>query len=152
MTGERITKVSDGDYVYTVNQTHEGKKVTKARAIPPRIRNIGGAKLFARMPRAERETLLADEVLDGREVYVFEVLATGGLVMTRHYMDKETGVRLRLVVERLKDHTTLTYSLTDLKLNLEFSDDHFTFVPPEGVKILDLTRRANRRSAPVDGS
>ena len=61
--------------------------------------------------------------------------------MTDHYFDKETGILLKMVTEDTLAKTKHSFALSDVKLNVEFPDDHFTFTPPEGVEVQDLTIR-----------
>lgn len=151
LTGMRLNKVSDGEFVFTVEERYESMVATKTWAIPPHIRAVGGVDLFVRMHRAGRVTLLPDEVINGRDVYVFEVRVTGDAVVTRHHVCKETGVRLYFEMKRLDGNLTFTYALSELEINPEFSEDHFTFVPPDGVEVQDLTQGGNRVKPAADG-
>ncbi len=85
--------------------------------------------------------MLSDETPQKRAVHVFEALAQGGQVRTRHYVDKETGIRLNLVLTRLSDDSVYSFTLTELEIDPEFPDDHFLFTPPADVELQDFTKQ-----------
>lgn len=141
VTGQIVLKIFDGEFLYTVDQRHEGKTATKSRLKPGQFQYIGGRRLFSQVLGLDRFSLLPDETIDDKSVYVFEGKAAGGTVTTRSYFDKQTGMLLKMVTEDSIAQTKYTFVLSDIKVNVEFDDDHFTFIPPDGVEVQDLTRR-----------
>lgn len=139
-TAQRVTQVFDGELLYTLDERHEGKTFTKSRPTPGRLQYIGGRRLFDRMRLLDGVRLLPDETIDGKSVYVFEGSAGEGRIRTHHYIDKETGILLKLVVKREDPKSRYTFALSDIELNVEFSEDHFTLAPPEDAEIQDLTK------------
>ncbi|MGB2988035.1 MAG: hypothetical protein WBE26_19375 [Phycisphaerae bacterium] len=143
-TEQRLLRVFDGNFLYTVDERHEqmgGMKVTKSRLDPQGIQLIGGRRLFRQLRRLDRLQLLPDDTIDGKSVYVFEGSANADLVEIQYYFDKETGILLKMIVENKGENSTFMFALSDIELNVEFSEDHFTFTPPEGAEIIDLTQQ-----------
>lgn len=142
-TGQRLLKIFDGDYVYEMDERHEqfgGVVVTKRLPDPRNIRFAGGEALFKTLDQADVLRLLPSETLDGKEVYVFETVTTVGRMKTLYYFDKDTGILVKSASEGENPALTSTLALSDIKLNVEFNDEHFKFTPPEGVEVQDLTQ------------
>jgi outer membrane lipoprotein-sorting protein len=141
VTGQIALKVFDGEFLYTVDQRHEGKTATKAYLKRGQFQYIGGRRLFSQVLGLDSFRLLPDETIDDKSAYVFEGKAADGTVTTQHYFDKQTGILLKMVTEDSLAQTKYTFALSDIKVNVEFDEDHFTFTPPEGMTVQDLTRR-----------
>ena len=141
VTGQIALKVFDGEFLYTVDERHEGKTATKSLLKRGQFQYIGGRRLLSQILGLDSFSLLPDETIDDQSVYVFEGKAGDGTVTTRHYFDKQTGMLLKMATEDSIAQTRYTFALSDIKVNVEFDDDHFTFTPPEGMEVQDLTRR-----------
>ena len=143
-TGQRLLKILDGDYVYEVDVRHEqfgGLVVKKLLPHPLAIQFAGGKTLFKWLDQADELRLLPDETLDGKQVYVFETVTLTGRMKTLCFFDKETGILLKLTSEGEQPSLKSTFALSDIQLNVPFSDDHFTYTAPSGVEVQDLTGR-----------
>jgi outer membrane lipoprotein-sorting protein len=78
-------------------------------------------------------------MIDGKPVCVMEgTPKLGGSRRRFFYFEKETGALIKWVVEEPERKVKRTVTLTDLKLNLELSDDLFVFKVPDGVEVRDL--------------
>ncbi|MGD2108611.1 MAG: hypothetical protein PVI86_04385 [Phycisphaerae bacterium] len=147
-TGQIVHKVFDGQFLWLDDQRHEGRVVTKAHPVLGQIQPLGGRRLFAGISGLDELALLPDETVDGSEVYVFEGKSGGGTVTTRHYVAKDTGILLKSTREDSLAGAEYAVKLTDVKVNVEFDDGHFTYTPPEGVEVRDMTKRGVGRRAP----
>ena len=148
MTGERLDKIFDGEFLYVLQDIHTGRFAFKRRPNPGEIGVIGGPPLLATIHSAGSVTLAPDEPGDGFSTYVFKTLRRDGQTKADYYVDRETGLlrRLHVQVERLLSDLTITYS--DFELNPAFADDYFTFKLPEGIELRDSTETADGATAP----
>lgn len=148
VTGQIVLKVFDGEFLYVDDERHEGRTATKARPSLGQLQPIGGRRLFAGLRGVDEIRLLSDETIDGKPVYVFEAKAGGGTITSRHYVDKETGILVKLTRADTLASIQYSFELTDIKVNVDFDEGHFTYTPPEGVEVQDLTRRGAVRVPP----
>ena len=138
-TGELLVFVYDGEFLYYQLQQPQLKKATKSVYEPDRVLPFGGRELFRSLSETNSLKLAGEQIVDDRAAYVIEATPTTGDGSAVHYFDKQTGARLKMI-ERDKDgKDTLTLTLSDLKANPEFSEDYFTYTPPEGYELIDKT-------------
>lgn len=149
VTGQQISKVSDGRFVYTVDRRREGTTVTKNWAVPPHILPIGGKWLTTVIRGLKRLRRLRDKSIGDDKVYVLEGTSHDGRNVHRLSIDKKTGLLRELEVNNRIDSSKFSVALSDIRLNVEFSEDHFDFVPPEGIEIQDLTVPGTPRPQPT---
>jgi len=139
-TREILTYIRDGEFLYHLVRQYELVTATKYRYNPDRVLQIGGPQLLRSLAERNDLKLLPEEQIDDRATYVVEAKPKGGDWVSRHYFDKQTGIRLKLVELDEKGVETLSISLSELNFNPEFSEDLFTLIPPEGVEIVDKTQ------------
>lgn len=147
-TGERILYVYDGDFLYFLDEFHNSKTAYKY-ASPHRVQPIGGKQLFDQIHRFDRVVRLPDETINGKYVYVFEGTNHSNRDHGLYYLDVETGILIKMVLENEAMESERTLILDDFKLNYAFPDNHFIFVLPEGVALTDYTRSTSSRVKPV---
>ncbi len=141
LTGQRLTMVSDGRYLFTIDERNQGTAVTKERAIHAKIPHVGGKRLFAAVHRLENLQVDPDQQLDGERAVFFEGSFRNGKSKARHWIDSKTGLLRKMVIEHEEEKSTFTYTLSEFQFNVEFPEDHFEFNPPEGIEVQDLTQR-----------
>ncbi|UCC32439.1 MAG: hypothetical protein JSU86_09190 [Phycisphaerales bacterium] len=139
LTEQRVNKYSDGQFVHIIDERYKRFTVTKRRAVYPYVLYIGGKRVFRFLRRLEGLQRLPNETIDDKDIYVFEGTLPGARRKVRVYLDKETGIMRQMVTENETSESTLTFAVSEVKLNVEFSEDHFVFVPPDGVEVQDLT-------------
>ena len=139
LTEQRVNKYSDGQFVHIIDERYQRFTVTKRRAVYPYIIYIGGERVVRFLRRLESLQRLPDETIDDKDVYVLEGALPGARRKVRVYLDKETGIMRQMVTENETSESTLTFTISEVRLNVEFSEDHFVFVPPDGVEVQDLT-------------
>lgn len=149
LTGQHISKVSDGRFVYTVDRRREGTTVTKNWAVPPHIIPIGGKWLTTVIRGLQGLRRLRDTTIGDEQVYVLEGTSKNGRIVHRFSIDKKTGLLRELAVNNRIDSSKFSVALSDIRLNVEFSEDHFDFVAPEGIEIQDLTVPGTPRPQPT---
>jgi outer membrane lipoprotein-sorting protein len=151
VTGERYTKVSDGQFVYTVREDHETKTATKAVARYPHLLYVGGPSLLYLVRSLTELRQRPNVEIDGHDVVVFEGRPPGGDPrLFRFFLDTDAGILRRMTIEKPTVEQMFALDLSDVRFDVDFEDGHFTFTPPEGVEIEDLTRP--RTTAPSPGS
>ncbi len=151
VTGQIVLKVFDGEFLYVDDTRHEGRTVTKSRPLLGQLQPIGGRQLFAGLRGVDEIKRLPEEIINGKSVYVFEAKAGGGTITSRHYVDKETGILVKLTRTDTLASIEYSFELTDIKVNVDFDEGHFTYTAPEGVEVQDLTRRGAVRVPPPIG-
>lgn len=150
-TGQRVLRVFDGEFLYVDDERHEGRTVTKSRPVPGQLQAIGGRRLFAGLRGLSEIKLLPDKTIDDKSVYAFVGKAGGGTITMRHYFDKQTGILVKMTRDDELGHGRYTFALSDIKLNVDFEEGHFTYTPPEGIEVQDLTRPGTTRVPPPTG-
>ncbi len=140
-TAEILSWVTDGAVMYqSTQQAKKYHKVIKTRSNPDAILQMIAPIVLRKLASGNTLTLLPDEVIDGKKVTVIQALPTNGTWTETHYFDKETGIRVKHIELDKNGKQTYLLTLTDLKTNVEFEDDHFTFEVPEGVELIDKTK------------
>jgi len=139
-TQQRLTKVSDGRFLYTMDERHTGTTIIKDWARPGSILQIGGNGLFNLLRSMKDLKRLADEPVNGDDTYVFEGVDKNGRHKIRVFLDKKTGIMRKMVTENETQESVFVLELNEIEFNIEFGEDHFTFTPREGVEIKDLTK------------
>lgn len=90
--------------------------------------------------------ILPEQKLDGREVYVVEAIqraaenVPGGKMAL--YVAKDTGLMVLQELFDEKNQLMTSSRLLDIKPNADIPAETFQYTPPEGVKVLDLSNRA----------
>ncbi len=138
-TGERLVFVYDGEFLYYQLQQPQLNKATKSVYEPDRILQFGGRELFRSLSETSSLRLAGEQMVDDRAAYVIEATPTTGDGSAVHYFDKQTGARLKMIERDKTGQETLTLTLSDLKVNPEFSEDYFTYKLPEGYELIDKT-------------
>ncbi len=141
LTGQRIKRVSDGRFVYTIDERYKEITGAKRWAVYPNLLYIGGKRLFRVLRSLEGLQRLPDQTIDKKGVYVFQGTLSAARRQARVFLDKETGIMRQLITENEKSESKFVFTLSEIKLDVEFSEDHFIFVPPEDVEIQDLTQQ-----------
>jgi outer membrane lipoprotein-sorting protein len=140
VTGVRVLTVCDGEAVYSLRDKFGQKQAVKVGMEHVQIVEVGGPLLFKRLRQTNTLKVLPDETINGKPVCVMEGTPKPGSSRRRlFYFEKETGALIKWVVEDPERKVKRTVTMTDLKLNLELSDDLFVFKVPEGVEVRDLT-------------
>ena len=139
-TGEILTFVYDGEYLYSqLQQPKTFKQTTKTRYEPDQVLQIGGQELFRSLIENNSLKLLPEEMLNGRASYVIEATPTTGHGSSIHYFDKQTGVQSRMIQRDETGMAMLTLTLSEFNTSPEFSEDYFTYKLPEGFELIDKT-------------
>ncbi|GEM_PF-4877778 len=90
--------------------------------------------------------------IDGRKAYIFSAVFRSNPALGmkskpysgRLWVDKASGILLKMaVLEKGKEIYRITYS--NIKTNINIPDKEFTFTPPAGAKIVDITKTWLRR-------
>ncbi len=139
LTGQKLTRYSDGKYMYTITERQRGTVVTKRFSNHMQIKYLGGAKMFAFIRGLKNLRELPGESIDGKFTYILEGELPRYHLTYRHYIDEATGILLKMVVENSANHSTAVTEFTNIEINIEFPEGHFDFEPPAGVEVQDLT-------------
>ena len=140
-TAERLIFVTDGAVLFRFVEQSKHKTVTKAQYDPDDVLQVGGRHLLDALQRDNRLSLLSDQTLQGKDMYVIEAESLDGDSKSIHYFDKETGIRLKMVELDQSGRDYLTITLSEVDLSPQFEPDHFTLTPSEaeGVEWVDET-------------
>ena len=136
-----VTRVSDGEVTYMSGAQGEHRRAAKMKSRPADIMQMGGKRLLDDMHERFNLTLEPDEKINERDTYVILAKAKAGEGMSRHWFDRKTGIMLQIMIYDPKGHPRRVFTLDEVDLDARFPEDHFTFVPPKGVEVEDLTGR-----------
>lgn len=139
LTRQILTRVTDGQYMYTLDERHAGKMATKRFPEHMRVRYLGGRRLFSFIRNLNNLEQLPDESIGDKRAYAFEGELPRAQVTVRQYIDTETGILLKMVVESEAKQSRFVAEFSDFEINVEFPESHFDFTVPEGIEIQDLT-------------
>lgn len=139
LTGEIIDDLYDGEYLFKQLQQPKLKQVTKRAYAPGTILQIGGRELFRSLSEKYDLRLAGEETVNEQPAYVIEAIPLEGSWKTKHYFDKQTGIRVKMVELDDQGAETLSVELSEIKLNPEFSEDTFRYTLPEGFRMIDET-------------
>lgn len=137
----KMMQVVDGEYAWTLSETMGKKNCTKSKV--DKLQKTMDP--FAAWTEVDAK-LLPDETVDGKACWVIEMtpkqmnpMAPSG--KSTHAFDKETGLMIRMIgMDQTGKEMTRT-TVTDIKLNEKLDPKSFTFTPPEGVTVTDVTNR-----------
>lgn len=139
MAGQKLTKFLDGRYLYIIDKRPGKTIVTKNLPEHLKMPHLGGPPLFRVIRRLNDVERLPEEEIDGKRTVGFVGTFGNGQGKAWHWLDYDTGILLKMRVEYPEMKTTFTYQVSDVQYNVDFSEGHFTFVPPPGVDIQDRT-------------
>jgi hypothetical protein len=138
-THELLFFVHDGQFLYyQLQQPQQMKKATKSKYSPEKVLQLGGRDLFDQL-RKHDLVLGADEDVDGKSTYVIEAAPVEGAWKARHYFDKQTGIRIQHLEFDAEGNESFRLTVTEVNLQPEFSEGHFTYKLPEGFELTDET-------------
>jgi len=151
--GTRV--VFDGEHLYTETESWGAASTTRTKRRPAFVFGTApgsGKAVFERLRERYVLGLLPEESVDGHPCYVFDLTrkeedsasarTVDGRLLPSHvklFFGKETGILRKLTIlfppddERYK---TILYK--DIRINVPFQSDRFTYTPPEGVTVTDL--------------
>jgi outer membrane lipoprotein-sorting protein len=144
-----VLMINDGDFVYTLSDQNipnmpPQKMASKQKPDPA----MSGepAKLFEKLRQDNDLKVLPDEKVDGKDVYVLEVIPKnkedGPVAKSLMYFAKDSGVNVKVLGKNKDGKDVFTNTSTDIKLNVDISNDRFVFKAPEGVQVMDMTGAA----------
>lgn len=131
-------KVFDGEFLYTQTTDHVGVKAIKQTPTPDSLLAIGGPGLIAALRKIVKFHRKPDQVFKGRPCYVFGGYQSKGTTV-EYFVDKETGLLHVLKREARDGSITQRLELSDYELNPDFPEGHFSYTPPDGLYVEDLT-------------
>jgi outer membrane lipoprotein-sorting protein len=142
-TDQQVTMVIDGDYAWTLNEMSGQKTATKADADP---KMTGEPKaMFEELHKDHELTLLPDETLDGKKVFVIEAApkqkTAGSKSKMVLYIDQGSGMAVKTVMFDDAGKPMMTATITDVKLDVDINPDQFVFKAPAGVEVQDMTAK-----------
>jgi outer membrane lipoprotein-sorting protein len=137
--GQKLRRYSDGKYMHTVTERQRGTAVTKRFSNHMQIKYLGGEHLFRFIRSLKNVKELPRELVDEKPAFVLVGELPRYYMTFRHYIDENTGILLKMVVENSEKHSTSVIEFKDIIVNIEFSEDHFDFKPLDGVETQDMT-------------
>ncbi len=139
--------VVDGKYAYRFQQMGERKMAVKSD-IDEAV--VGGPKSMLD-DYAEQHDLkvLPPETIDGAKACVIEATPKQKDRKNKAvlYFQEKSGVLVRMVQYGPDEKPITTVSYHDIKLGTDIDPGHFVFKAPEGVEVVDQTKKAGETSA-----
>jgi len=107
-------------------------------------------EMLAKMKDVFTMKALPDEPVNGVSAFVYEMVpkqaqaagSPGGappFTRGKIYFAKDTNLPLRWVMFEKSDVPLMTIEYTDYEINPEFKADRFTYTPPAGVTVMDMS-------------
>jgi outer membrane lipoprotein-sorting protein len=144
-TGSTITAVLDADFSYTLNEEAGQKTVYKTKNQASSARDYHPKTLFEQWRAHHDVKLLPDEKVDGEDCYVFELTPKpieGQPQGSRSVVWWQKDTALQVKSEAFDANGKLMNSsiTTDLKINVDISEDRFKFEIPKDAQVFDMTQ------------
>ena len=139
LTGFNKTFIYDGEFVYVLQSLHDKQLAYKRNYDPSRMQQVGGIALFRQIRAFDTVKCKPPQAVKDRQAYVFVVASKDKSVTGEYLVDTETGALLGLELSNTATENELKAWVTDIKMNPEFPQDHFTLAIPEGVQLQDET-------------
>jgi|CXWL01.1.fsa_nt_gi outer membrane lipoprotein-sorting protein len=135
--------VCDGKFIWSLSETMGQKMVTKMKIAEEHAALIG-ASFFASMKKDHKLKLLSDETIEGKSAFVIEatpIKRSESEGATTYYILKDTALTVKTVTADASGKPITTMTLSDIKINVSIPATRFTFTPPQGVQVMDLTKQ-----------
>ena len=135
--------VCDGKFIWSLTDTMGQKMVTKMK-IADEHAALAGASFFASMKKNYKLKLLPDETIEGKSAFVIEatpIKRSESDGTTTYYILKDTALTVKTVTTDASGKPITTMRLSDIKINVSIPANRFTFTPPQGVQVMDLTKQ-----------
>lgn len=130
-----ILGISDGESIYFLRDFMGTKEAYKMPIDRGLMIELGGKLVFDRMRAVNYIAIPPREKLDGREVIVFAGKQRTGEQTAKYYFDPEYGAMVKSVVDDPVAHTKQVMDVIDIVTGVDFNEDYFDFVLPEGVEL-----------------
>lgn len=147
LTGQKILKIYDGEFLYELQEMHAGAVAHKRRARPGAVQFIGGEHLIAQIHRYDDVRLLDDQIMGEEVMYVYRTSKDGGRIRADYYIHQRTGLLHILILADDDRGFTSRTTFNEFYLNGFIPKDRFEFKVPEGVEIKDLTQSVSADTA-----
>lgn len=138
------TMVVDGEFAYTMMDNSGQKSVMKMKA--QSYADGAGGKGFLKMLKDSNElSLLPDETIDGQAAYVLEGKPKGAAAAagqnSKYYFSKDNGMVIQSVSGSADGKAKTIMKVTNIKIDPTIPAEHFSFTPPAGVQVTDMTKQ-----------
>jgi outer membrane lipoprotein-sorting protein len=145
--------VIDGEYVYSLTDAGGAKMCTKMKAQD--WTKMAGGKGYFKWLREENDVkVLPDETIDGVSCYALEATSKKvqpGQGSMKFCFSKDNGMTVLTVAKGPDGKVLTTSKIKNIKSGVALADDRFTFTPPAGVTVTDMTNAGNgTTSAPAE--
>jgi len=148
---QTLLMVADGENVSQLAESGENRGGRKSRIQPVQLAQMGGVsgkELFDALHASDLQLkLLPEEKVGDTDCFVLEAVTKNGALTRLFYFSKELGCVIQFVERAERESRWASYTLSDVKPNVEVPEDRFVFTFPEGVEVVDMT---GARRIPVD--
>jgi outer membrane lipoprotein-sorting protein len=147
----RVLSICDGQFVYTLTESKDQKTAMKTK-IDPKQNTMDAKALFDVLHEDNNIKLLPDETVDGKAVYVIEATpkkAEENSLYSKslYYYQKDTGISVKYAAYDKAGKPVMTWTATDIRLDVDIPADRFVFKAPEGVQVMDMTQTQQESTA-----
>lgn len=141
---QRLITIADGEFLYSMTDAFGPMAAYKSEQGTTQD-TMGGSGLFRNLHEKYNLTLMPDEEFEGRPVYVIEAIPKEKTSPYEdrmvYYLDKKTGVAVKAASGTLDGNVSIVMTARKLRFNEALKPERFVFELPEGVPLMDMTRR-----------
>lgn len=138
--------VGDGEFLWN-EQEQMGQKMVTKMVMPPEAKDPAIA--YKNMVKEGTATLKETATVDGAACTVLEVQGQG--MTSVLYIANDSGMLMKMEGNGA-DGTKMTMTTKDVKLDSALEGATFTYTPPEGVQVMDMTAMGSMGEAAPSGS
>lgn len=141
---QKVLTISDGRFGYVLT-LGPGDRKQAVKTLAPKASQalLADGAFFERLRTKYQATVLQDEEVDGKEVWVVEARPTapgpGEPAKITHYILKDCAIRVRTTGHDAQGRRVQFTGLSEIKLNAEIDLRRFIFEVPRGVEMIDMT-------------
>ena len=150
----KTLSVFDGIYLYTQTETMGQTVAMKMKLDDVQIGQggmtpLGPKAMFEQLRKTFEVAVAPEEQVNGRDAYVLEMTPKAvpgqaappaGFGKMKLYLDKETGVTLKMVMSDQAGSPIMTQTYKNVKINPTVEPSRFVYTPPPGVTVMDMSQ------------
>ncbi len=137
----KLLTVSDGTTVHVQREGTGPMMVVRSAVESSALVHLGGQLVFDQFERTFEPTLLPDETLNGRPMFVIAGKNRGEGPSATYYFDKATGIMSCMWTADENGTQTSSVAITAVQIDPDIPDDRFEYTVPEGVQVMDAPTR-----------
>jgi outer membrane lipoprotein-sorting protein len=138
-TTMRITNICDGEFLSTLTVRPDLTMAVKRQGCEALRPTPSGKTMLKTLRQNYELSLEPDQKVHGRDTFVIRGRNSSNGIVTRLFVDQQTGLVVRAVYLDPAGSPIKTIDYTEVKFGVEIKPERFILVLPPGVELVDKT-------------